>query len=58
MHRVAALLGMTVAELGERMTLRELIDWMRYEQGPGNPPPLELDGLSGEQIDALTNANL
>ena len=55
MHRVALSLGMTVAELGEKITPRELIDWMRYYQLPGEQSSIELDSLSGAEIESLLN---
>ena len=56
MHRVAVMLGMTVSDLSERITLRELVDWMRYEQGPRKAPPVTLDGMSSDAIEELLNA--
>lgn len=67
LHFLAEQLGMTVAELCERMSLPEFADWERYfaqqaearakaqadAEAAGQPQPLELASLSAGALKAM-----
>ena len=39
MHIIARHLGMTVAELSQRLGYREMMDWIAFDNGPGSGKP-------------------